>query len=360
MANRAAWLIRDHGAIGTPQLEELPLKPLSNGYVRIAMRSMGLNHLDLWTTQGLTGIKLPLPIIPGSDGSGVIAEIFSDQLMPFGLALGSSVMIAPGLSCGLCSACHAGNDMLCKSYKVMGHMTNGTATNVVDVPIENMLPIPAGWTFDEAAAFPLVFLTAWEMLVEKAQLLYGETVLIWGGGSGVGTAAIQLVKMLGGKSIVVVRDDLKAVKCWDLGATHVLNQNRDNIPERIKDLTGNNGVDIVFEHTGPATWATSMMACRRGGRIVTCGSTTGPDISLNLRSLFARQITIHGSYMGKRSNFFKLLTCLESNGTNQPFRPIVDKIFDFKDYPAAQVYLHTGQHFGKVICRVTNPTVINY
>ncbi len=357
--NRSAWVIKEHGVIGSPRLENLPLGSLPNGFVRITLKSFSLNHLDLWTTLGLPGVQLPLPVILGSDGSGVIEEICSSESLPFGLTVGSSVMIAPGLSCGSCFDCLSGNDMLCRSYKVMGHLTNGTASTILDVPIHNLLPIPSGWTFEEAAAFPLVFLTAWEMLVEKARLGFGETVLIWGGGSGIGTAAIQLTRMLGAKSIVVVGDDQKAVKCWDLGATHVLNRNRENIAERIKELTHKKGVDVVFEHTGPATWTTSMMACRRGGRIVTCGSTTGADVALNLRSLFARQIVIHGSYMGKRSNFFKLLACLESGISNPPFRPIIDKVFDFKDYPAAQLYLESGQHFGKVICRVTNSSVIN-
>lgn len=357
--NRSAWVIKEHGAVGSPRLEELALEALQEGFVRITLKCMALNHLDLWTTRGLPGIRLPLPVIPGSDGSGVIVEIGSHHPLPFGLGLGSAVMIAPGLSCGFCFECQSGNDMLCKSYKVMGHHTNGTASTTIDVPIQNVLPIPSGWTFEEAAAFPLVYLTAWEMLMEKAHLGFGETVLIWGGSSGVSTAAIQLVKMVGAKSIVVVGDDQKAVKCWDLGATHVLNRNRENILERVKEITANKGVDIVFEHTGPATWTTSMMACRRGGRIVTCGSTTGPDVSLNLRSLFARQISILGSYMGKRSNFAKLLACVESGSINAPFRPTIDKVFDFKDYPAAQQYLEAGQHFGKVICRVSNSSVIN-
>ncbi|MFM8234487.1 MAG: zinc-binding dehydrogenase [Holophagaceae bacterium] len=357
--NRRAWVIREHGTLGSPRLEDVPVGSLPNGYVRIQLKCFGLNHLDLWTTLGLPAIQLPLPIILGSDGSGVIQEVGSPNPLPFGLKIGSSVMIAPGLSCGLCFECRSDNDMLCSSYQVMGHHTNGTASTTFDVPVQNILPIPSGWTFEEAAAFPLVFLTAWEMLVEKAHLAFGQTVLIWGGGSGVGTAAIQLVKMFGGKSIVVVGDDQKAVRCWDLGATHVINRHRENVLDKSREITHNRGVDIVLEHPGPATWATSMRACRKGGQIVTCGSTTGPDVSLNLRSLFARQILIHGSYMGKRSNLFKLLACLETANAGAPLKPIVDKVFDFNDYPQAQLYLGAGHHFGKVICRVSNTSVIN-
>lgn len=347
---KGSFQVIDVNDVPALRFVEEVLPPLEQGYARIRMKAMALNHLDLWTTNGIEGVKINLPIIVGSDGSGVIESIKPKSSTAF--KEGNSVMLAPGLSCGGCPMCISGHDQLCRFYKVLGHTSNGTATTVMDIPCENLLPIPQNWNYEQAAAFPLVFLTAWEMLVEKTKLSVGETVLIWGGGSGVGTAAIQLVKLIGGQSIVIVGDDEKAIKTWDLGATHVINRNRENILEKVKTITGQAGVDVVFEHPGPASFGDSMALCKKGGKIVTCGSTTGPTTSLHLRTLFAKQITIFGSYMGRRSNFSKLLNLLEGKSTNPPFKPVIDKIFDFKDYPEAQAYLNRNQHFGKVVCKM--------
>jgi NADPH:quinone reductase-like Zn-dependent oxidoreductase len=243
--------------------------------------------------------------------------------------------------------------MLCTSYGVLGHICDGTAATHVLVPAANLLPIPGNWSFEQAAAFPLVFLTAWEMLVHKAALRPGETVLVWGGGSGVGTAAIQLCRFLGARAIAVVGSEAKAMKCWDLGAEHVIvRDDLKALQAKVRDLTGKRGVDVVFEHTGPATWPTSMAACTRGGRIVTCGSTTGAETPFNLTALFAKQITILGSYMGRREHLWTLLAHLQRNTTNPPFQPVIDQVFALEDYPEAQRHLKAGQGFGKVVCEV--------
>jgi NADPH:quinone reductase-like Zn-dependent oxidoreductase len=314
---------------------------------------MALNHLDLWTTEGLPGFPLPLPLTPGSDGAGVLEAVGEGTALPPGVAVGGSVMIAPGLSCGVCAACLRGDDMLCSSYGVLGHVSDGTAATHVLVPAANLLPIPGNWDFEQAAAFPLVFLTAWEMLVHKAALRPGETVLIWGGGSGVGCAAIQLTKALGAIPIAVVGSEAKAIRCWDLGAEHVIVRgDLKALTTRVRDLTGKRGADVVFEHTGAATWGASISACARGGRIVTCGATTGRETTFDLQALFAKQIQIRGSYMGRREHLWTLLSLLQRNPTNPPFRPVVDRILDLADYPEAQRHLAAGQGFGKVVCRV--------
>jgi NADPH:quinone reductase-like Zn-dependent oxidoreductase len=316
------------------------------------MRAMALNHLDLWTTVGLEGVKLPLPLTPGCDGAGVIDAIGEGTQLPPGMELGSSAFIAPGISCGACIYCLRGDDMRCASYKVMGHACDGTASTHVLVPAANLLPIPGNWSFEQAAAFPLVFLTAWEMLVHKARLQAGERVLVWGGGSGVGSAAIQIVKFLGGRAIAVVGDHQKAMRCWELGAEHVIVRTTEDVEKKVRELTAKKGVDIVFEHTGAATWPTSMAAAARGGRIVTCGSTVGFETPLNLRALFAKQLQILGSYMGRREHLWTLLSHVERNPTNPPFFPVIDQVFDLVDYPAAQRHLAEGKGFGKVVCRV--------
>ncbi len=297
-------------------------------------------------------MKLPLPLTPGCDGAGVIDAVGPGTLLPAGLAEGSSVFIAPGLSCGVCAACLRGDDMRCAAYRVMGHACDGTAATHVQVPAANLLPIPGNWSFEQAAAFPLVFLTAWEMIVHKARLQPGETVLVWGGGSGVGTAALQIVKFLGGRGLAVVGDPGKAMRCWELGAEHVIVRTTEDVERKVRDLTGKRGVDIVFEHTGAATWPTSMAVVARGGRIVTCGTTVGHETPLNLRMLFAKQLQLLGSYMGRREHLWTLLGHLQRNPSNPPFFPVIDRTFDLSDYPEAQRHLEAGKGFGKVVCRV--------
>ncbi len=353
MAEPFRFRVAQHGPAGSPGREAfVPAEPRP-GWVRIALRAMALNHLDLWTTEGLPGYALPLPLTPGSDGAGVLEAAGEGTTLPPGVVLGGSVMIAPGLSCGVCAACLRGDDMLCQSYGVLGHVTDGTAATHVLVPAANLLPIPGNWDFEQAAAFPLVFLTAWEMLVAKAALRPGETVLIWGGGSGVGSAAIQLARFLGAIPIAVVGSEAKAVRCWDLGADHVIvREDLRALTTRVRELTGKRGVDVVFEHTGAATWGASVSACARGGRIVTCGATTGRETAFDLRALFAKQLQIRGSYMGRREHLWTLLSLLQRNPTNPPFRSVVDCVMDLADYPEAQRRLAGGQGFGKVVCRV--------
>ena len=352
MTSPYRFRVNEHGPAGSVVREEFGPEDPKPGWVRLHMKAMALNHLDLWTTIGMKGYPLPLPVTPGSDGAGIVEAVGENTILPPGVELNGSVMIAPGLSCGVCAACLRGDDMLCRDYKVMGNGGDGTASTHVMAPAANLLPIPGNWDFEQAAAFPLVFLTAWEMLVHKGKLKPGETVLVWGGGSGVGSAAIQLVKFLGGRPIAVVGNQMKAVKCWELGAEHVIVRDTENVAKKVKDLTQKRGVDLVFEHTGAATWETSVSAVSRGGRIVTCGATTGREITLDLRTLFAKQLTFLGSYMGRREHLWTLLAHVQRNPTNPPFRPIIDRIFDLSDYPEAQRHLEAGQGFGKVVCRV--------
>ncbi len=344
--------VNAHGSVGSVAGESFEPETPKPGWVRLRMKAMALNHLDLWTTCGIEGVNLSLPITPGCDGAGIVESVGEGTTLPPGVELGGSVMIAPGLSCGVCASCLRGNDMLCRDYKVMGHLCDGTAATHVLVPSANLLPIPGNWDFEQAAAFPLVFLTAWEMLVHKAKLQPGETVLVWGGGSGVGSAAIQLVKFLGGRPIAVVGNQMKAMKCWELGAEHVIVRSTEDVAKKVKDLTQKRGVDIVFEHTGAATWGASVAAATRGGRIVTCGATTGRETTMDLRTLFAKQLTILGSYMGRREHLWTLLDHVRRNPTNPPFRPVLDRVFDLMEYPQAQVHLEGGEGFGKVVCRM--------
>ena len=353
MAEPYRFRILQHGPAGSPTREPFVPADPKPGWVRVALKAMALNRLDLWTTEGIPGLTLPLPLTPGCDGAGTVEALGPGTVLPPGIALGGSVLLAPGLSCGVCHACLRGDDMLCASYGILGHVCDGTASTHVLVPAANLLPIPGNWSFEQAAAFPLVFLTAWEMLVHKVNLRPGETVLVWGGGSGVGSAAIQLVKFLGGTAIAVVGSEDKAMQCWDLGAEHVLVRGEMKaLGSKVRELTGKRGVDVVFEHTGAATWPTSLAVCARGGRIVTCGATTGHETPFDLRALFAKQIQVRGSYMGRREHLWTLLGLLRRNPTNPPFKPVLERIFDLSDYPAAQRHLEAGKGFGKVVCSV--------
>lgn len=352
MSQSFRFRVHSHGPAGTPVREDWEVPAPEPGWVRVRLRALALNHLDVWTTVGVEGVKVPLPLTPGSDGAGEVEAVGAGSVLPPGVALGSSVFLAPGLSCGVCAECLRGNDMRCASYKVLGHGCDGTAATHVLVPAANLLPIPGNWSFAQAAAFPLVFLTAWEMLVQKARLQPGETVLVWGGGSGVGSAALQLVRFLGGRSIAVVSDDAKGMRCWELGAEHVIVRSREDVANKVRALTAKKGVDIVFEHTGAATWPSSMASVARSGRIVTCGSTVGHETQLNLRALFAKQISILGSYMGRREHLWTLLGHVQRNSTNPPFFPVIDRTLPLEEYPAAQRHLAEGKGFGKVVCEV--------
>lgn len=352
MSEPYRFRVNVHGPAGSVVREAFEPSDPKPGWVRLRLKAMALNHLDLWTTVGMKGYPLALPVTPGSDGAGIVERVGDGTSLPPGVELGGSAMIAPGLSCGVCAFCLRGDDMLCREYKVMGHLCDGTAATHVLVPAANLLPIPGNWDFEQAAAFPLVFLTAWEMLVHKGKLRPGESVLVWGGGSGVGSAAIQLVKFLGGIPIAVVGNQAKAVRCWELGAEHVIVRSTENVASKVKDLIGKQGVDLVFEHTGAETWGTSVAVASRGGRIVSCGATTGRETVMDLRSLFAKQLTFFGSYMGRREHLWTLLGHLQRNTTNPPFRPVIDRRFDLAEYPEAQVHLEAGAGFGKVVCRV--------
>lgn len=353
MADPFRFRIHAHGPAGSPAAEPFAPPEPAPGQVRLALRAMALNYLDLWTTEGIPGVKLPLPITPGCDGAGVVEAVGAATPLPPGIEAGGSAMIAPGLSCGVCPACLAGDDPRCAAYGVLGHVRDGSAATHVLVPAANLLPIPPNWSFEQAAAFPLVFLTAWEMLVRKAELRAGEWLLVWGAAGGVGSAALQLARFLGARPIAVVGSEAKGVKCWELGAEHVIVRgDRSDVVAKVREVTGRKGVDVVFEHTGAATWEASVAACARYGRVVTCGATTGHDGRLDLRALFGKRLSLLGSYMGRREHLWTMLGLLQRNPSNPPFTPVIDRVQPLSDYPEAQRRLKGGEVFGKVVCSI--------
>ena len=297
-----AVVIREHGDLDKLTLVEQPVPEPGPGQVAVRVVAAGMNHLDVWVRRGVPGHTFPLPLIPGSDASGVVSAVGAGVT---DVAVGAEVVVAPGISCGVCGLCLAGRDHHCRKYAILGEHCNGTYAEVVVVPRVNVLVKPAGLTFVQAAAIGVAHLTAWTMLVRRAELCPGETLLVQAAGSGVGSAAVQVGKLLGATVIAVASTTEKLQRARSLGADHVLNSQSDDVAKRVKAITGGQGAEVVFEHVGPATWPQSIKALAWQGRLVTCGSTTGGEVPLNLRLLFFKSISLLGSTMGSKGDFTK-------------------------------------------------------
>jgi NADPH:quinone reductase-like Zn-dependent oxidoreductase len=340
-----AVVIPKHGGPEVLQYTEVPAPQPGPTEVRVAVRACALNHLDLWVRRGLPGAQLALPLIPGSDIAGEVAEAGARVTR---VHSGDKVVLAPGVSCGQCAACAAGHDNQCRKYTMLGYGFPGGCAEFVVVPEANVLPMPAGLSFEEAAAVPLVFLTAWHMLIARAQLQPGEEVLVLGAGSGVGSAAIQIAKLTGARVIATAGSRAKLDQARQLGADEVIHHGEQKIADEVKRLTGKRGVDVVFEHVGTATWEQSVLSLATGGRLVTCGATTGFAAQLDLRYLFVRQLTLLGSYMGSRG---ELYTVLKLVGEKR-LRPVVDRVFPLAEAAKAHERLEQREQFGKIVLRV--------
>lgn len=313
--------------------------------VLVRVRACALNHLDIWVRNGLPGVQIPLPHILGSDIAGEVAKVGNQVSRA---TVGQKVVLAPGLSCNVCDPCLAGLDNLCRRYTIFGYLVDGGCAEYVRAPEVNVLPLPGGLSFEEAAAVPLVFLTAWHMLVTRAQLKAGEKVLVLAAGSGIGSAAIQVAKLHGAQVIATAGTDEKLQKAKELGADELINHRKQDIAAEVKQLTGRRGVDVVFEHVGQATWEKSLASLATGGRLVTCGATTGLEAKIDIRRLFSRQWSLLGSYMGTRSELQTVLKLVEQG----KLRPVVDRVFPLAEAASAHAYLEQREQFGKVVLKV--------
>ncbi|HXT74844.1 MAG TPA: zinc-binding dehydrogenase [Candidatus Eisenbacteria bacterium] len=340
-----AAVFAQHGGPEVLEYKEVPEPAIGARDVLVRVHACSLNHLDLWVRGGLPNVPIPLPHIPGSDVAGEVAKIGPEV---GNVRVGQKVVLAPGVTCGKCPACLAGLDNRCRQFTNLGYMIDGGCAEFVRVPEVNCLPYPENLSFEEASGVPLVFQTAWHMLLTRAELQPGEDVLILGAGSGVGTAAIQIAKFLGARVIATAGTDEKLEKARQLGADHTINHKIQKIRDEVRRITGKRGVDVVFEHVGTATWDDSVASLAPAGRLVTCGATTGYDAKIDLRFLFSRQLSLLGSYMGRKS---ELLTAMKLIAAGK-LKPILDRTFPLAQTSAAHAYLESGKQFGKVVIQV--------
>ena len=325
-----AVTMRAHGGPEVLKLEELPEPQAGPGQVLVRVRAVALNHLDVWVRRGWQGLTLTWPHVPGSDVAGVVEAVGPGAA---GASPGDEVILNPGISCGRCEMCLSGQDNGCRRYAILGEHVSGGYTERLAVPAANLLAKPRNLSFDEAACLPLVFLTAWHALVGRARLRAGETILVQAAGSGVGSAAVQIAKLLGATVIATAGSDEKCQKALSLGADHAVNYEREDFLARAKALTGKRGVDVVVDNVGAGTLPISQRAVRRGGRILTVGNTGGPRFEFDNRFMFTKHIALIGSTMGTRTDFAKVMGLVFERKLVVP----IDTTYPLKDARAAQV-----------------------
>lgn len=318
-------------------------KPKISPYeVLVKVKACALNHLDIWVRQGLPGIEIPMPHIPGSDIVGEVAEA-GMEVKKF--RVGDRVLIAPGIRCRKCVYCISSGDSMCSSFKIMGFQAQGGYAEFAKAHVDNIISISDKYSFVDWAAIPLVFLTAWHMLITRGQLRTGENVLVHAAGSGIGSAAVQIARLSGARVITTARGEEKLEKAKQLGADEVIDYSREDYAERVRFLTGGKGVDLIFEHIGPDTWEKNLQCLAKGGRMVVCGATSGPSTTMDIRFLFMKQHAIIGCYMGSKKELLDVLNLVESGR----LKPVVDSVFSLKNVAAAQQRMLNRENFGKIV-----------
>ena len=334
------------GGIEHLGVRELPQPSLqSPGDVVVRMQAAALNRLDLFVATGLPGSSLSFPHVVGSDGAGLVHETGAgvSEFVP-----GDRVMINPTLSCGACAACAAGEDSLCSNLRVLGEHRSGTVAEYVVVPARNLARVPPGMSWSQAAAFSLATLTAWRMLTTRARLTAGETVLIWGIGGGVAIAALQIARLLGARIIVTSGSDEKLEMGRRMGADLALNHHGGDIRAAVRKYTDGRGADVVVDSIGEQTWNDSLRSLRRGGRLVVCGATTGPMVSMDLRRLFWHGWSILGSTLGNRREYEEIV----AHAAAGRLWPVIDSIVPLDQARAAYERLLRGEQAGKLVIEV--------
>ncbi|MEK6683058.1 MAG: zinc-binding dehydrogenase [Nitrospirota bacterium] len=337
-----AVVFHEHGGPEKLVYQDVPTPLPGEDEVLIRVRACSINHVDIWVRQGIPAYKTAFPHISGCDVAGLVEAIGKNVT---GINRGEKVFVAPGLSCFRCAYCLSGQDNMCIAYKILGAHANGGYAEYVTVPAINVLTMPNTLRFEDAASFPLAFLTAWHMLITRAELKAGQEVLVLAAGSGIGTAAIQIAKLAGAWVVAAVGRDEKLAKARTLGADEVINYQREDFSNKIREFTGGKGVDVVFEHVGPETWEKSLTSLAKNGKLVTCGATSGPEARTDLRYIFSRQLSILGSMMGTRSELLEVTKLMEIG----KLKPVIDSVFPLKEARKAQERMLERNHFGKLI-----------
>jgi NADPH:quinone reductase-like Zn-dependent oxidoreductase len=340
-----AVIFRQHGGPDVLEYTDVPPPQIRAPEVLVQVKACALNHLDIWARRGLPGIEIPLPHILGNDVAGVVAEV--GELVTW-VKAGDEVMVQPGVSCGHCEACLSGNDNFCREYDIIGYRRDGGYAEFVAVPGVNIVPKPSQLSWEEAAALPLVTVTAWHMLVTRAAVQPGETVLVHAAGSGVGSIAIQVAKLRGARVLTTASSDEKLTHARELGADETINYTNSEWPKEVKRLTDRKGVDVVVEHTGAATWPGSIASLKPNGRLVTCGATSGYDAHTDLRQVFYRHLNILGSFMGSKAELLEAMKFVEQG----KIRAVVDRVLPLSEARQAHELIENRAQFGKIVLSV--------
>jgi NADPH:quinone reductase-like Zn-dependent oxidoreductase len=340
-----AAFFNEHGDLETIRYGDLPGPVPGPGQVRVRVRAGALNHLDIFVRTGIAGLSLPLPHVLGSDGAGVVDSVGPGvtRRKP-----GDEVVLNPGIHCGTCEFCLRGEHSLCASFHLLGEHVWGTFAEFVVAPEINTYPKPEGLTWEESAAFPLTYLTAWRMLVTKAKARAGESILIVGIGGGVSLAAFQIAKLLGLTVGVTSGSAAKLRRAEKMGADFGIDHGTADFARETRKITGKRGVDIVLDSVGKETWKRSIASLARGGKLLTCGATTGPNPQEDIARIFWNQLTVMGSTMGTHAEFSEMLRMV-SGGR---IAPVVDSVFPLSEVKAALQRLEEKKQFGKIVLRV--------
>jgi NADPH:quinone reductase-like Zn-dependent oxidoreductase len=348
-----AMVIRANGGPEVLQRETIDLPEPGPRQVRVRVRAVALNHIDLWARAGLPNVKYEFPHRLGADVVGEIDALGDGATAASGSPrIGQKIVVSPGISCGVCNRCLSGEDNFCSKYKMLGENTQGGYSRHINIPDANILPFPTGpdgdLSFTDAAAIPLCFLTAWQMVTRRAQVSPGDTVLVQAAGSGVSSAAIQIAKLHGARVIATAGSDEKCARAKELGVDHVINYTTQDFVAECKQLTAKKGVDSVIEHVGGDVFVRSILATRWGGKVVTCGATTGFSPTIDLRQIFFRQVQVLGSTMGSKGDLFRVLDLIGQ----KKLRPVVDRVLPLWSAAEAHRILEERRAFGKVVLEV--------
>ena len=335
--------IHSHGSVDSLSIDNIDIPNKSDTRVLIKVKAAALNHLDIWVRNGLPGINIPLPLIMGSDASGDVIHV-GKNVSKF--KVGDKVVVQPGTFNNSHSDIEQGNENFSKSYGILGETENGVQAEFISLPENNLFSMPEFLSYEESSSMQLVFMTAYQMIVNRAKLQPNEKILIYAGSSGVGSAAIQIAKDIGATVISTAGNKEKEKHAYSMGADYVLSHyNNKSFISELKDITDNKLCDVIFEHIGLATWDQSMRCLSKGGRLVTCGATTGGIVSIDLRHLFMKQQSILGSTMAGLSAFTDVINKIN----DKVYKPFVDEVFSFDDVIKAHKYIQDSKQIGKVV-----------